>query len=37
MGINVTRIFIITFMIGSALGALAGGLTAPALSVAPGS
>jgi branched-chain amino acid transport system permease protein len=36
MGINVTRIFIITFIIGSALGALAGGLTAPALSVAPG-
>jgi branched-chain amino acid transport system permease protein len=36
MGINVTRIFIVTFIIGSALGALAGGLTAPALSVAPG-
>lgn len=36
MGINVTRVFIITFIIGSALGALAGGLTAPALSVAPG-
>jgi branched-chain amino acid transport system permease protein len=36
MGINVTRTFIVTFMIGSALGALAGGLTAPALSVAPG-
>lgn len=36
MGINVTRVFIITFIIGSMLGALAGGLTAPALSVAPG-
>ena len=36
MGINVNRIFIFTFIIGSALGALAGGLTAPALSVAPG-
>lgn len=36
MGINVNRVFIITFVIGSALGALAGGLTAPALSVAPG-
>jgi len=36
MGVNVTRVFIITFIIGSALGALAGGLTAPALSVAPG-
>jgi branched-chain amino acid transport system permease protein len=36
MGINVTHIFIVTFMIGSALGAIAGGLTAPTLSVAPG-
>jgi len=36
MGINVNRVFIITFIIGSSLGALAGGLTAPALSVAPG-
>jgi branched-chain amino acid transport system permease protein len=36
MGINVSRVFIVTFLIGSALGALAGGLTAPALSVAPG-
>lgn len=36
LGINVTRTFIVTFVIGSALGALAGGLTAPALSVAPG-
>jgi len=36
MGINVSRVFVVTFVIGSALGALAGGLTAPALSVAPG-
>jgi branched-chain amino acid transport system permease protein len=36
MGINVNRIFLITFILGSALGALAGGLTAPTLSVAPG-
>lgn len=36
MGINVNRVFIATFVIGSGLGALAGGLTAPALSVAPG-
>jgi branched-chain amino acid transport system permease protein len=36
LGINVTRVFIITFVIGSALGALAGGLTAPSLSVVPG-
>jgi branched-chain amino acid transport system permease protein len=36
MGINVSKVFIVTFVIGSALGALAGGLTAPALSVAPG-
>jgi branched-chain amino acid transport system permease protein len=36
MGINVTRTYIVTFMIGSALGAIAGGLTAPTLSVAPG-
>ena len=36
MGINVNLIFLITFILGSALGALAGGLTAPTLSVAPG-
>lgn len=36
MGINVKRTFFITFILGSALGALAGGLTAPALSVVPG-
>lgn len=36
MGINVSKVFVITFIIGSALGALAGGITAPALSVVPG-
>ena len=36
MGINVTRVFIVTFVIGGMLGALAGALTAPALSVVPG-
>lgn len=36
MGINVKRTFLVTFILGSALGALAGGLTAPALSVVPG-
>jgi len=36
MGINVNRVFIVTFVLGSGLGALAGGLTAPSLSVAPG-
>lgn len=36
MGINVTHIFIVTFIIGSALGALAGAITAPTLSVVPG-
>lgn len=36
MGINVSKVFVVTFVIGSALGALAGGLTAPALSVVPG-
>ncbi|MDA3902110.1 MAG: branched-chain amino acid ABC transporter permease [Desulfuromusa sp.] len=36
MGINVKRTFFVTFVLGSALGALAGGLTAPALSVVPG-
>ncbi len=35
-GINVHRIFIITFIIGSVLGALGGALTAPKISVAPG-
>jgi branched-chain amino acid transport system permease protein len=36
LGINVTRVFIVTFVIGSVLGALAGALTAPAIAVAPG-
>lgn len=36
MGIDVTRMFIITFVLGGILGALAGALTAPALSVVPG-
>ncbi|HSF47930.1 MAG TPA: branched-chain amino acid ABC transporter permease, partial [Burkholderiales bacterium] len=33
---NVTRVFIVTFVIGGILGALAGALTAPALAVVPG-
>lgn len=36
MGVNVTRVFIVTFVIGGILGALAGALTAPALAVVPG-
>jgi branched-chain amino acid transport system permease protein len=36
LGINVTRVFVVTFVIGGILGALAGALTAPALSVVPG-
>jgi len=36
LGINVTRVFLVTFVIGSVLGALAGALTAPAIAVAPG-
>lgn len=36
LGINVTRVFVVTFLIGSVLGALAGALTAPAIAVAPG-
>lgn len=36
LGINVSRIFTITFVIGAILGALAGALTAPSLSVVPG-
>jgi branched-chain amino acid transport system permease protein len=36
LGIDVTRVFIVTFVIGSVLGALAGALTAPAVSVVPG-
>jgi branched-chain amino acid transport system permease protein len=36
MGINVKRVYIITFAVGSLLGALAGGLTAPGTSIVPG-
>jgi len=36
LGIDVTRVFVGTFVVGSGLGALAGALTAPAISVVPG-
>jgi branched-chain amino acid transport system permease protein len=36
MGIDVGRMFTVTFVIGAALGALAGALTAPGISVVPG-
>jgi branched-chain amino acid transport system permease protein len=36
LGINVTKMFSITFVIGAVLGALAGSLTAPGISVMPG-
>ena len=36
LGINVTRMFTVTFVIGAILGALAGALTAPGISVMPG-
>ncbi|RMG59476.1 MAG: branched-chain amino acid ABC transporter permease [Deltaproteobacteria bacterium] len=36
MGINVTRLYTATFVIGSALAALGGAVTAPSLSVVPG-
>jgi branched-chain amino acid transport system permease protein len=36
MGINVRRVFMVTFVLGTFLGALAGALTAPAISVTPG-
>jgi branched-chain amino acid transport system permease protein len=36
MGIDVGRMFTVTFLIGAALGALAGALTAPGISVVPG-
>ena len=36
MGINVNRIFLLTFMVGSFLGALGGAYQAPAISVQPG-
>jgi branched-chain amino acid transport system permease protein len=35
-GINVTRVFTITFVIGAMLGALGGAVTAPMISVTPG-
>ncbi len=35
-GVNVRRVFIVTFLAGSVLGALGGALTAPKISVAPG-
>lgn len=36
MGINVTQVFIVTFVLGSVLGALGGAYVAPTVSVAPG-
>jgi len=36
LGINVTRIFTVTFVIGAMLGALGGAFTAPMISVVPG-
>ncbi len=36
MGINVARMFTVTFVIGAILGALGGALTAPGISVVPG-
>ncbi|MCH9044554.1 MAG: branched-chain amino acid ABC transporter permease [SAR324 cluster bacterium] len=36
LGINVTRVFTITFMVGAVLGALGGAFTAPQISVTPG-
>ena len=36
MGINVARMFTVTFVIGAMLGALGGAITAPAISVVPG-
>lgn len=36
MGVNVKRMFTLTFLIGTTLGALAGALTAPSISVVPG-
>jgi branched-chain amino acid transport system permease protein len=36
LGINVSKIFTVTFVIGAGIGALAGALTAPGLSVVPG-
>lgn len=36
MGVNVSKMFTITFLVGATLGTLAGALTAPAISVVPG-
>ena len=36
IGINVSKIFTLTFLIGAGLGAVGGALTAPSLSVVPG-
>lgn len=36
IGINVSRVFVMTFATGVALGALAGGLVAPSITVTPG-
>ncbi len=36
MGVNVKAMFAVTFAVGTTLGALAGALTAPAISVSPG-
>ena len=35
-GINVTRVFTLTFILGAVLGALGGAFTAPQISVTPG-
>jgi branched-chain amino acid transport system permease protein len=36
MGINVSRVYLVTFTVGAMLGALGGALTAPTISVQPG-
>ena len=36
MGIDVTKVFILTFVLGAVLGALGGAYVAPTVSVAPG-
>lgn len=36
MGVNVTRVFTVTFIVGACLGALGGAVTAPMISVTPG-
>jgi branched-chain amino acid transport system permease protein len=36
LGVNVTRVFVVTFMLGATLGALGGAFTAPKISVVPG-